>query len=52
MFGHEGLTVSWLGHATLRIEGRNNVVYTDPGRYDVLDGYLFSRRASRRFRRA
>jgi L-ascorbate metabolism protein UlaG (beta-lactamase superfamily) len=39
MFGHDGLSVSWLGYATLRIEGRDRVVYCDPGRYGVLDDY-------------
>lgn len=33
------LSVSWLGYATLRIEGDETVVYVDPGRYGVLDGY-------------
>jgi len=36
---HDGLTVSWHGYATLRIEGPDAVVYLDPGRYGVLDGY-------------
>lgn len=32
-------TVDWLGYATARIEGADGtVVYTDPGRYGVLDG--------------
>lgn len=34
---HDGLKVDWLGYATLRIEGRDAVVYMDPGRYGVLD---------------
>jgi L-ascorbate metabolism protein UlaG (beta-lactamase superfamily) len=39
MISHEGLSISWLGHATLRIEGDGTVVYVDPGRFDVLEGY-------------
>ena len=39
MFHHDGLDVSWLGYATLRLAGRDSVVYCDPGRYGVLDGY-------------
>jgi L-ascorbate metabolism protein UlaG (beta-lactamase superfamily) len=39
MFRHDGLDVSWLGYATLRVAGRESVVYCDPGRYGVLDGY-------------
>lgn len=35
---HEGLTVEWLGNATTRIEGEDDVVYLDPGRYGVLSG--------------
>ncbi|SDQ42352.1 MBL fold metallo-hydrolase [Natronobacterium texcoconense] len=36
---HDGLTVSWLGYATARIEASDGtVVYTDPGRYGTLDG--------------
>ena len=36
---HEGLTVSWLGYATARLEAPDGtVVYTDPGRYGTLDG--------------
>lgn len=35
---HEGLTVDWLGYATIRIAGEDRVVYTDPGRYGVLTG--------------
>ncbi|MDG5777327.1 MBL fold metallo-hydrolase [Haloarculaceae archaeon H-GB1-1] len=35
---HEGLTVEWLGYATLRIAGEDTVVYLDPGRYGVLTG--------------
>ena len=39
MVEHEGVTVSWLGYATLRIDDGETVVYVDPGRYGVLDGY-------------
>lgn len=39
MVEHDGLTVDWFRYATLRIEGDGVVVYTDPGRYGVLDGY-------------
>lgn len=39
MIEHEGLSMSWLGYATIRIEGDGTVVYLDPGRYGVLDGY-------------
>jgi L-ascorbate metabolism protein UlaG (beta-lactamase superfamily) len=35
---HDGLTLDWFGYATLRIEGENATVYTDPGRYGTLDG--------------
>ena len=35
---HDGLTVDWLGYATLRIEGDDTVVYFDPGRYGTLTG--------------
>jgi len=35
---HDGLTVDWLGYATLRIEGEDEVVYFDPGRYGTLTG--------------
>lgn len=35
-----GLTVDWLGYATVRIEAADGtVVYLDPGRYGVLDEY-------------
>jgi L-ascorbate metabolism protein UlaG (beta-lactamase superfamily) len=38
-FRHDGLAVSWLGYATARTEAPDGtVVYTDPGRYGVLDG--------------
>ncbi|WP_224449789.1 MBL fold metallo-hydrolase [Haloprofundus salilacus] len=37
---HDGLSVEWLGYATVRIETPDGfVVYLDPGRYGVLDGY-------------
>jgi len=37
---HSGLSVSWLGYATVRIETDGGyVVYLDPGRHGVLDGY-------------
>jgi L-ascorbate metabolism protein UlaG (beta-lactamase superfamily) len=36
----DDLSVSWLGYATVRIEDPDGfVVYLDPGRYGVLDGY-------------
>lgn len=34
----DGLTLDWLGYATVRIEGPDTVVYVDPGRYGVLTG--------------
>jgi len=33
---HEGLTVEWLGYATIRLAGDETTVYFDPGRYGVL----------------
>ncbi len=37
---YDGLTIDWLGYATARIETADSfVVYTDPGRYGVLDDY-------------
>ena len=39
MIEHGDVSVSWLGYATIRIEGNDTVVYLDPGRYGVLDGY-------------
>jgi L-ascorbate metabolism protein UlaG (beta-lactamase superfamily) len=39
MIRHDGLSVEWLGFATVRIEGEGCVVYLDPGRYGVLDDY-------------
>ena len=39
MISHDGVSISWLGYATLRLEADGTVVYTDPGRYGVLDGY-------------
>jgi len=35
---HDGLTVDWLGYATLRVTDGETVVYLDPGRYGVLTG--------------
>lgn len=36
----DAVTVDWLGYATARIESQTGaVVYTDPGRYGVLDEY-------------
>ena len=36
---HDGLTVDWLGYATIRIEAPDGpVVYVDPGRYGSLTG--------------
>jgi L-ascorbate metabolism protein UlaG (beta-lactamase superfamily) len=36
---HDGLDVSWLGYATVRLESPDGyVVYLDPGRYGVLTG--------------
>ena len=35
---HDGLTLDWLGYATLRIEHEDTVVYFDPGRYGTLTG--------------
>lgn len=34
-----GLSISWLGYATIRIQGDETTVYLDPGRYRVLEGY-------------
>jgi len=39
MIDHDGLTLEWLGYATVRIATDETVVYLDPGRYDVLGGY-------------
>jgi len=39
MIEHDGLALSWLGYATLRIAADDTVVYLDPGRYGVLDEY-------------
>lgn len=39
MIEYDGVTIEWLGYATLRIASGETVVYTDPGRYGVLDGY-------------
>lgn len=39
MISHRGLTVEWLGYATVRLETAvGTVVYLDPGRYRVLAG--------------
>jgi L-ascorbate metabolism protein UlaG (beta-lactamase superfamily) len=35
---HDGVTVDWLGYATVRLETDETVVYLDPGRYGVLTG--------------
>ncbi|MFB6299828.1 MAG: MBL fold metallo-hydrolase [Halobacteriales archaeon] len=36
---HDGLTLDWLGYATLRATASDEpVIYTDPGRYGVLTG--------------
>lgn len=36
----EGTSIEWLGYATARVVGEDGtVVYTDPGRYGVLDAY-------------
>ena len=43
MIEHDGLELSWLGYATLRLAADGTVVYLDPGRYGVLDGYEGSR---------
>ncbi|MFQ3320071.1 MAG: L-ascorbate metabolism protein UlaG (beta-lactamase superfamily) [Natronomonas sp.] len=37
MIQHDGLELSWLGYATLRVANADTVVYLDPGRYGVLD---------------
>ena len=39
MIEYDGVSVFWLGYATLRLEADGTVVYLDPGRYGVLDGY-------------
>lgn len=33
-----GLSIEWLGYATVRIEGEKTTIYLDPGRYGVLTG--------------
>jgi L-ascorbate metabolism protein UlaG (beta-lactamase superfamily) len=40
MIEHDGLELSWLGYATVRLaaEASDSVVYLDPGRYGVLEG--------------
>lgn len=35
---HDGVTVDWLGYATVRLATDDTVVYLDPGRYGVLTG--------------
>lgn len=35
---HDGLSVTWLGYATVRIDSGDSVTYLDPGRYGVLTG--------------
>ncbi len=39
MIDHDGLELSWLGYATIRVAADGTVVYLDPGRYGVLDQY-------------
>lgn len=39
MIEYDGLELSWLGHATVRLDGGGTTVYVDPGRYGVLDDY-------------
>ncbi|OYR56426.1 MBL fold metallo-hydrolase [Halorubrum halodurans] len=36
---YDDLAVEWLGYATARVSAGGPVVYTDPGRYGVLDDY-------------
>ena len=36
---HGDLEMEWLGYATVRLDAGGTVVYLDPGRYGVLDGY-------------
>jgi L-ascorbate metabolism protein UlaG (beta-lactamase superfamily) len=44
---HDGLRVTWMGYATVRIETPDGfVVYVDPGRYGVLDEYAAGADAS------
>lgn len=35
---HDGLSITWQGYATVRIESNDHSVYLDPGRYGVLSG--------------
>lgn len=35
---YDGVTVEWLGYATVRVEHEETTVYLDPGRYGVLTG--------------
>lgn len=39
MLEYGPLELDWLGYATVRLEADGTVVYLDPGRYGVLDGY-------------
>lgn len=39
MIEHRNVSLSWLGYATLRLEHDGTIVYLDPGRYVVLEGY-------------
>ena len=39
MIEHDGVALSWLGHATVRVASGGTTVYIDPGRYGVLDDY-------------
>ena len=39
MIEHDGVALSWLGHATVRVAGDETTVYIDPGRYGVLNDY-------------
>jgi L-ascorbate metabolism protein UlaG (beta-lactamase superfamily) len=52
MIEHEGLEISWLGYATIRVASPDTVVYLDPGRYGVLPDDGSSRRSSARRNRA
>lgn len=37
---HDGVRIDWLGYATVRLESPDGtIVYLDPGRYGVLDGF-------------
>ncbi|PSQ41063.1 hydrolase [Halobacteriales archaeon QS_9_68_42] len=39
VIAHGNLEIAWLGYATVRLAADDTVVYLDPGRYGVLDGY-------------